>query len=100
MESTNFHIEIEYNDKACIVADREGLTKLKSAIDKAIECGVHLDDLDEFSGIVCREKDSFKDRHIYELSLMGNFFSVLTGLLIMIIFISGVTSVFQWFLNN
>jgi len=100
LESKNFHIEIEYNDETCIVADKEGLIKLKSAIDKAIESGIHFDDLDEFRGIVCKEKDFFQDKPVYEPSLIGNFFSLLIGLLMFIIFISGVTSIFKWFLNN
>ena len=100
MKTKNFHIEIEYNDETCIVADKEGLIKLKSAIDRAIENSIYFDDLDEFRGVVCKNKDYFQDRPVYEPSLIRNFFSMIVGLLMLVIFISGVTSVFKWFLNN
>jgi hypothetical protein len=103
LETKDFHIE--YGDMGtegedCIVADKEGLIKLKSAIDEAIGSGVYFTDLDEFSGIICKKKDYFQDKPAYETSLLGNFFSLLVGGFIFIIFMNGIFSVFSWFVDN
>ena len=92
---------IEYGDMGkesedCIVADKEGLTKLKYAIDEAIENGTYFTDLDEFSGIICHNKDFFTSKPAYKASLLEKFYGVFSGLLLTTIFFSGIYTIFNW----
>jgi hypothetical protein len=99
LETKDFHIE--YGDMStegedCIVADKEGLIKLKSAIDEAIESGVYFTDLDEFSGIICKKKDTFKNKPVHKASLLEKLYGLFSGLLLITIFFSGIYTILNW----